>query len=182
MPDAPELFSRPGVLIHTEGDPIMWRCGVFALGAALLTGPLCAQPADWEKLRELAPDQRVSALTHDNKYIEGRFRSWSAEGLQVYANRREEWVKEPDVKRVWVRKKAPRWRSALIGAAVGFGATFAFGAAKAGYIADQNNPRFGTRMGVGAAFGLFGAGIGAGIGALAGGTKNELIYRAGDRQ
>jgi hypothetical protein len=160
----------------------MWRCGVFALGATLLTVPLPAQNADWEKLRELVSDQRVSALMHDRKYIEGRFRSWSPAGLQVYANRRTEWVKAPEVERVWVRKKAPRWRSALIGAAVGFAVAFPLGAAKAGYIADQNNPRFGTRAGVGAAFGIFGAGVGAGIGALAGGSKNELVYRSGDRQ
>jgi hypothetical protein len=86
-----------------------------------------------------------------------------------------------DVKRVWVEKTAPRWHAALIGAAVGFGVAFPIGAASAGYIADQNNPRLRTRMGFGAGFGLFGAGIGAGIGALAGGTKDVLIYR-GDKR
>lgn len=69
------------------------------------------------------------------------------------------------------KKKSRRWRAVLIGAAVGFGAAFPIGVASAGYLSDQNNPRFGTRAGFGAGFGLFGAGIGAGIGALAGGKK-----------
>jgi hypothetical protein len=153
----------------------------LAIVAVLFTLPACAQVNDWARLGTLTTEKRVSALTHDGKYIQGRFRTWTAEGMEVFASGRNQWLKPAEVKRVWVQEKAPRWRAALIGAAIGFGVAFPIGATSAGYLADQNNPRFSTRAGFGAGFGLFGAGIGAGIGALAGGRRNVLVYRGETR-
>ena len=137
-----------------------------------------AQDADWQKLQSLTPGDRVGVLLRDSKYIGGRFRSWSADRLDIARKSREETLKFTDVQRVNVARKGSRAKSAAWGALIGFGAAFPFGAASAGYLTDQNNPRFQTRMGMGAGFGLFGAGIGAAIGALAGGTDRVTVYRA----
>jgi hypothetical protein len=153
---------------------MMWRTMMVAL--FITVAALRA-----EDVGQVQRDERISALLRNGKYVEGRFRSWGPAGLELDARNRNEQIQLADVKKVWVEKKSPRWRAALIGAAVGFAAAFPVGACSAGYLADQNNPRLGTRTGFGAGFGLFGAGIGAGIGALTGGTKNVLVYRAGEK-
>ena len=151
------------------------------LGVLLIAAALCAiaQETDWENLQRLKFGERVGVLLRDNKYIEGRFRSWAPDRLDIERGTRHESLKSADVRRVSVLTKGSRAKSAGIGAVIGFGATFPFGVASAGYLTDQNNPRFQTRMGMGAGFGLIGAGIGAAIGALAGGTDNIVLYRAG---
>lgn len=140
-----------------------------------------AQAQDWDGLRHLVPEQRISVRTPDGSWVEGRFRSWSPEALQVTVKKDIRRITLADADRVIASGKGSRWKSALIGAAVGFGLAFPVGAASAGYITDQNNPRFQTRVGVGAGLGLFGAGIGSAIGALAGGTKHTTVYRRARR-
>jgi hypothetical protein len=148
-----------------------------AIVAAIATMSLLAQPADWTQLRGIEPDQRISAVTQNGKYIHGRFRTWTPDAVELCAGQKTKWLRPVEVKRIWIEKKTPRWHALLIGAAMGFGLAFPIGAASAGYVADVNNPRFGTRAEIGAGFGLFGAGIGAGIGALTGGSKSVLVYR-----
>ena len=140
-----------------------------------------AQDRDWEKLQSLTPGERVGVVLRDRKYIEGRFRSWSPERIDIARGQREESLKIADVRSVTVRRKGSRLKGTGIGALIGFASAFPFGAASAGYIADQNNPSIQTRMGMGAGFGMFGAGIGAVIGALAGGTRQVTVYREGRR-
>jgi hypothetical protein len=141
--------------------------------------PAIAQEAGWDKLQTVEQGKRVAVLLRDNKYIEGRFRAWQPDRLDIERRNRTESLKSADVRRVSIRTKGSRAKSAVLGAVIAFGAAFPFGAASAGYLTDQNNPRFQTRLGMGAGFGLFGASIGAAIGALAGGTKNVVVYRAG---
>ena len=152
-----------------------WKQPLLLVAAAILAS---AQDTDSQKLQELAPGDRVGVLLRDNKYVEGRFRSWTPDRLEISRKSRDESLKLTDVQRVSVARKGSRMKSAGWGAVIGFGAAFPFGAASAGYLTDRNNPRFQTRMGVGAGFGLFGAGIGAAIGALGGGTDNVTLYRA----
>ncbi len=149
------------------------KCCLLLIAAQVLP----AQDANWEKLKSLTPGERVGVLLHDRKFIQGRFRSWSPERIDITRRQQQESLRLADVRSVTVRRQGSRWKSAGIGALIGFGAAFPFGAASAGYIADQNNPSVQTRMGMGAGFGLFGAGIGAGIGALIGGTRNVTVYR-----
>jgi hypothetical protein len=149
---------------------------------AAATLDVCAQSADWQSLRELQPNQRITIRTVDGKSIDGLFRSWSLTAIEILDKETVRTLRLADTDRVIAKRKGSRWKSALIGAAVGFGLAFPIGAAKAGYFADQNNPSLGTRAGIGGGFGLIGGGIGAAIGALGGGTKHTTIYRAAERQ
>jgi hypothetical protein len=157
------------------------RPSALAVITALITVPAFAQRNDWSRIGTLGPQARISAHTYDGKYINGRLTRWTPDGMEVSADRRNQWLRRSDLKQVWAQKKSSRWRATLIGAAVGFSVAFPVGAASAGYLADQNNPKVSTRMGFGAGFGLIGSGIGAGIAALAGATKNVLVYR-GEKQ
>ena len=142
---------------------------------ALLTAP--AALPDWKDLESLHPDARVTALLQDGKYVTGQFRKWSPEGIEIASKKGNLALGTEDVRRLSVEQKSSRWKGALIGALIGFGVAFPFGAGFAGYITDRNNPGFGTRAGMGTGFGMFGAGIGAPLGALGSGKKNVTIYR-----
>ena len=147
----------------------------LALAAALL-GTL-AHAQTWDRLRDLAPEQRISVRARDGSWTEGRFRSWSPAALEVGTKESVRQFTLADTDRVIASSKGSLWKTALIGAGVGFGVAFPFGAASAGYVTDQNNPSVKTRIGMGAGFGLFGAGIGSALGALAGGTRQTTVYR-----
>ena len=139
---------------------------------------LTAQTPGWDKLNSIAPGQRVGIITADRNLIRGRFQSWSPSSIAIVRGRRVQSFATTDVRTVELQQKGSRWKGAMWGAIIGFAAIFPCGAASAGYVADTNHPSNGTRIGVGAAAGMFGAGIGAAIGALAGGTKSVTIYRA----
>ena len=151
------------------------------LAIALVLTAAAMQAQDWNKLRDLRPDQKISVLTHDGTWAGGRFLSWSPDRIEMQSGKKLRQFTLADTSRVSVVSKGSRWKSALIGAAIGFAALFPCGAASAGYVADTNNPSFGTRVGVGTATGIFGAGIGAGIGALVGGSKQTLVYKKNKR-
>ena len=156
------------------------RLITLLLSIALIHAP--AQQSDWGRLRELQPGQKVVVLTTDGKFAEGPWQTWSENGLGIQKRNRSHSIPMNTVRRVSVQQKGSRMRSALIGAAVGFGVAFPFGAAWAGYIVDRNSPPLSTRLGLGAGVGMFGAGIGAAIGALAGGTKNVVVYETDKRR
>jgi hypothetical protein len=146
--------------------------------ASILLAAALMMPAQGQSdLQSLSPGDRVGVLLRDRKYVQGRFRSWSPGRIDIVGRRQQESFKLSDVRTVTVQRKGSRWRAAGLGALIGFGAAFPFGAAPAGYITDQNDPSIKTRMGMGAGLGLFGAGIGAGIGALTGGSRNVTVYR-----
>ena len=148
---------------------------------ALILTAAASKAQDWNNLRELRRDQKISVMTADGTWAGGRFLSWSPDKIEMQSGKKLRQFSLADTSRVNVVSKGSRWKSALIGAAIGFAALFPCGAASAGFIADTNNPSFGTRMGAGSATGIFGAGIGAGIGALVGGTKSTLIYKRNKR-
>jgi hypothetical protein len=176
-----ELFHRVPVLSRAEGQH-MPASRAVAIVALSVTAVLSAQTADWGRIGTVAPGQRITIETQDQKFVDGRFKSWSPDGIEILRGKRVASLAAPDVRRVSVHQKASRWKGAMWGAIFGFAALFPCGAASAGYVADTNNPRFGTRMEIGAAAGMFGAGIGAAIGALAGGTKSVTIYRLDNRR
>jgi hypothetical protein len=149
------------------------------LALALIAAAQIVLPQDreWHALQRLTPGERVGVLLRDHKYVQGRFRSWSPEQIDIARGEQLHSLRLGDVRTVTVQRKGSRVKAAGIGALIGFGAAFPFGAASAGYITDRNNPSVQTRMGMGAGFGLFGGGIGAAIGALAGGTRNVTLYR-----
>lgn len=128
--------------------------------------------------QKVLPGQRISVFTQNREVVEGKLRNWSDAGIEIARGNKVQSFALPDIRRVQVREKASRWKGAMWGAIIGFAAIFPCGAANAGYLADQNNPSFGTRVEIGTALGLFGAGIGAGIGALAGGHKYVTVYEA----
>ena len=151
------------------------RSVLILLAAAL---GIDAQSSDWEKLQELAPHQRISMRMRDGSWVSGRFGLWDPSAIEMTNGRR---ISRAETERVVARTKGSRWKAALVGAAVGFAIPFPFGVAKAGFLTDQNNPRVGTRLGVGAGLGLLGAGIGSAIGAVTGGTRDATVFRADGR-
>ena len=134
--------------------------------------------ADWSALRQPPAGSRVTVVLENGKYEQGRMKAVSAEAVEIDTKRGLRSFKVAEVRRVYVREKASRWKGAMVGALVGFGIGFAIGAPSAGYLTDRNDPPVTTRLGMGAGLGMFGAGIGAPLGALAGGSKNVTIYRA----
>ena len=137
--------------------------------------------ADWSAVRETPPGSRITVVLENGKYEQGRLNAVLADAVEIDTNDGPRSFQVEEVRRVYVREKASRWKGAMVGALVGFGVGFAIGAPSAGYLTDRNNPPLSTRLGMGAGLGMFGAGIGAPIGALGGGTKNVTIYR-GERK
>ena len=86
--------------------------------AFVLTVAMQAQ--DWNNLRDLRPDQKISGLTRDGMWAGGRFLSWSPDKIEMQSGRKLRQFTLADTSRVNVVSKASRWKSVLIGAAIGF--------------------------------------------------------------
>ena len=146
--------------------------------AALVCIPGWGLDQAWDRLAKLSAGDPIQVLEKDGHTAEGKFQRLTPESLALESRNQVRSITLVSIKQVSVRRKASRWKAAGIGAAVGFGIAFPIGAASAGYLTDQNNPRFGTRAGAGATLGLFGAGIGGGLSAIAGGSRYETVYRS----
>jgi hypothetical protein len=140
--------------------------------------PIIMPAADWLAVRDVPPGSRVTVALDNGKYEQGRLKAVFADSVVIDTNRGARTLQAPEVRRMFVRQKASRWKGAMLGALVGFGIGFAIGAPSAGYITDQNDPSGNTRLGIGSGMGLFAAGIGAPLGALGGGSKNVTVYRS----
>jgi hypothetical protein len=130
---------------------------------------------DTQGLQQLRPGDRIGVVLRDGKSVRGRFEALDGTRLQF---QKRDALLLADVKQVRVQRKASRWRAAGWGALIGFGIGFAIAAPHAGFISDRNDPPLSTTVGIGTGFGMFTGGIGAALGALAGGSKDELIYRS----
>jgi len=141
---------------------------------ALGTAANGQDPRDWQSLAQLQAGDKIR-LSMKTGPVDGAFRNWTPQ--QVTAGtvtaRREDVVKiERYRKGGW-----GRGTHAAIGAAVGFGGGFAFGAAVGGCRPNEFLC-FGNRGTWGAAVGGVGLVVGAGIGALIPGHHKDLIYSA----
>jgi len=129
---------------------------------------------DWQSLAQLQTGDRIR-LSLKTGPVEGAFRSWTPQ--QVTAGTLI--ARKEDVRKI-ERYRQGGWgrgRHAALGAAVGFGGGFAFGAAVGGCHPGEFFC-FGSRGTWGAALGGAGALIGAGIGALLPAHRKDLIYSA----
>jgi hypothetical protein len=140
--------------------------------------PFIMQADDWSAVRNIAPGARVSVTLLSGKYEDGRIRAVSADAVDISTKGGVRTLHAAEVRRMYVREKASRWKGAMVGALIGFGARFAIGAPSAGYLTDRNSPSMRWRLLTGAGVGIYGAGIGAPLGALAGGSKNVTVYQA----
>jgi hypothetical protein len=138
-----------------------------------------AEKASWLQPATTGSKAKARITLRQGRVLTGAYNAYGTDELSfIGADGTSSTVNRADVCRVVILHQRSRWKGALWGAAAGFVAAFPAGALSAGYLTDRNNPSASLRMGVGATLGLFGAGIGAGIGTLAGGSRNETVYRA----
>jgi hypothetical protein len=127
---------------------------------------------DWQSLAQLRSGDRIR-LSLKTRRVDGAFQHWSPEEvtLGTVSARREEVLK--------VERYRPgawgRGKKAAVGAAIGFGGGFAFGAAVDGCNPNTFDPICG-RGKVGAVFGAVFAIVGAGVGAVRPTHTRDLIY------
>jgi hypothetical protein len=150
---------------------------VFCISAIASGQTVPAQSSGWQGLNRLRAGEDVRVVLTGGGTIEGRVERWSPEAFAIVAgNAGVRSLQVGEVKQVSVRRRGSRLKAAGIGAAIGFGAGFAIGASKAGFLADRNSPSLGVRAETGARVGALGGGIGALIGALSGGPRYRTIY------
>ena len=135
---------------------------------ACLTGS--AQNAqNWDSLGTLHPGDKVRVSLKAGAPVNGEFQSFTPQQVQVGAVT----ALKQDVLRVdRYRNKGGRGKRAAIGALLGFGGGFAFGAAVGG----RKTPGCVSRGEAGAVIGGVGATVGAAVGASLSHRSKELIY------
>lgn len=152
---------------------------MLAVAAAI---PGFAQGSDWGTLQRIRPGARVRIDLQNGRHTEGTLVGWSSGSIAIASPAGPRSFVSEQVRRVRIEGHSSRWRGAMIGALVGFGAGFSVGVTSAGHLTDRNSPGAAWRTAVGGGLGLYGAGIGAAIGALARGHKPATIYHAGTRR
>jgi hypothetical protein len=141
-------------------------------------GAAQSKEKEWAAVERLERQEGVAASLRDGRVVRGRLEKWRVDAMDLSTTKGVEHFARQDVSAVRVEKRGSRKKGALWGAVIGFGIAFPIGVAAAGNLTDRNNPTASTRVGMGAGFGLLGAGIGAGLGSLTGGSHIETIYRA----
>jgi hypothetical protein len=140
--------------------------------------------ANWEKVRDIGPDKEIQVETRAagrdsaaGPTYRGHLRKWEPGGLVVQLRKGgDKEISKSLIQNVSLMEKCNRRKSALLGAAVGFGIGALIGANIK--IADTNHPTAGDRMAGAVVVGGIWAGIGALIGRAAGGTKITPVYKA----
>lgn len=151
---------------------------LVALPMLVAAQRLSGQPETWEKVQALAPGAKTELFLVSGKTVTGTLAEVSQDGVTLTLRRDAMQVARSDIRRIWLLGRGSRLKNAGIAALVGFGVGCGIGTAKAGYIADTNNPSLGTRAGFCLAVGGFAAGIAAGITAPFPATKRTLVYRS----
>ncbi len=139
----------------------------------LLPAAAFSQP-DWERVRQLRPNQPVKVRLRSGDVLKGKVESAGEEGLRLVGKGGQMLeASKADILRV-TRKS--RIKGLFWGGVIGFGIAAPIGAYAGPYIADWGDPPTGIRLRHAAGFGLFFGGVGAGLGALGG--METTIYRA----
>lgn len=152
-----------------------WLVALFTLASAQ---PAAAQPDSWEKAQALAPGPKIQLLLPADKTVVGTLAEVTPDGLTVARKRDSTQVAKSDIRRIWVLGKGSRLKNAGIAALIGFAGGCPFGAARAGYLSDMDNPSVETRAGFCLALGGVVAGAAGGITAAVPATKRTLVYRS----
>jgi hypothetical protein len=133
-----------------------------------------SNPASWENLHTLQPGEWIQLLETNSTKVSGTFLNVSDEAISFQEKARQAMVQRPDVRSVMLRTNEHRLRNTLLGAAIGFGAGAAIGAAT--YHEPTPGLSFGSFRGLNASVGaLFGVVGGTVVGALW--PSHKTIYR-----
>lgn len=136
------------------------------------------QPGAWDQAQALPPGTKIELFLTTDKTVVGTLSEVSPDSLTLTRKRDSVQVAKSDIRRIWVLGKGSRLKNAGIAGLVGFAVGCPIGAAKAGYLSDMNNPRFGTRAGFCAGIGGVAGGIAAGVTAALPATRRTLVYRS----
>lgn len=141
-----------------------------------------AEPATddegWSRIAQLKDSQKVEVLMLDGSHLTGTVKDWRTASFSLQRSRnRTDLIRKSNIQRVSALERGSAKKSALIGALAGFGIGFVIGAAKAGDIADVNNPSYDQRLGAGVGIGAVFAGVGALVGLAMPGQKRTVLYR-----
>ena len=142
--------------------------------------PAACQSDTWEKAQALPPGAKIELFLTNDKTVTGTLAEVSPDGVTVTRKRDSIQIARSDIRQIWLLGKGSRLKNAGIAALVGFAVGCPIGAATAGYLGDENNPRLGMRAGFCLTIGGFAGGIAAGITAPFPATKRTLVYRSAD--
>jgi hypothetical protein len=142
-------------------------CAIFFLFLAVCPAE---DRHDWKSVSALKPGDLVRVSLRTGKSVTGPFRNWTPEGASVGAGT----VARNEVKKVERLRNGGRLKHTAMGAAIGFGAGFAIGAAAGGchpgeFLCVGRGEAGAIVSGVGAA-------IGAAIGAALPAHRKDAIY------